>query len=76
MLTTVLVCKNEWKVRVKCGDICQLRLSDETVEDWIYSAGKVMSAIRPNLNVRLIAKFQELLNEGSIFYSVSSRWQF
>lgn len=63
----MLVYKNEWKVKVKCGDICELRLSDETVEDWIYSAGKVVSIIRPNLNVRFIAKFQELLNEGSIF---------
>ena len=53
---------------MKCGDIRKLRLSDETAEDWIYRAGKVTSIIRPNLNVRLIAKFQELLNEGSIFY--------
>ena len=53
----VLVCTNEWKVKVRCGNICELRLSDETVEDWVYSAGTVMSIIRPKLNGRFLVKF-------------------
>lgn len=52
----VLVYINEWKVKVRCVNICELRLSDETVEGWIHSAGKVMSIVRPNLNVRCLVK--------------------